>query len=129
MSSIRPTATADRHTDTFVKIVFLIQGVSKRKHLIQISKVIFHTKLIPYHSWWECKNVIEEIRWFRNWIISTYSLGILYRSRKSKDEFVNQPHLTKIVKIRAFLVFWKIPILVSESAHNSLLIILITFSD
>ena len=30
------------------------------------------------------------------------SLGTLYRSRKSKDKFVNQPHLTKIEKSRPF---------------------------
>ena len=50
----------------------------------------------------------------------------------SKDEFVNQPHPTKIVKIRAFLMFLKkskIPILVSDSSHGSLLIILIIFFD
>ena len=33
------------------------------------------------------------------------SFGILYRSRKSKDKFVNQPHPTKIVKIGAFFMF------------------------
>ena len=35
------------------------------------------------------------------------SFVILYRSRKSKDKFVNQSHRTKIVKIRAFLIFLK----------------------
>ena len=60
------------------------------------------------------------------------SLGTLYRSRKSKDKFVNQPHPTKIEKIRAFFVFLrksKIPILVFDSAHKSLLTILLTFFD
>ena len=33
------------------------------------------------------------------------SFGILYRSQKSKGKFVNQPHPTKIVKIREFLYF------------------------
>ena len=49
---------------------------------------------------------------------------------------VNQPHPTKIVSIRAFFVLEinfmkksKIPILVSDSAHKSLLIILQTFFD
>ena len=62
---------------------------------------------------------------------------IFYRSRKRKDKFVNQPHPTKTVKIRAFFVFSKknflkkskIPILVSASAHKSLLIISITVYD
>ena len=36
---------------------FLTQGVSKRKDLMKISKVIFHIKPIPSHPWWECKNV------------------------------------------------------------------------
>ena len=55
-----------------------------------------------------------------------------YRSRKSKDEIVNQPHTTKIVEIRAFFVSLKeskIPVLVFDSAHKSLLVILITFFD
>ena len=34
---------------TFVKTVFFTQGVSKRKDLMKISKVIFHIKLIPSH--------------------------------------------------------------------------------
>ena len=34
---------------TFVKTIFLIQGVSKRKDLMKISKVIFHIKPIPSH--------------------------------------------------------------------------------
>ena len=61
------------------------------------------------------------------------SFGILYRRPKSKDEFINQPHPTKIVKIRAFFEFlkknllkkFKISILLSDSPHKSLLIILI----
>ena len=36
-------------TDTFVKTVFLIQGVSKRKDLMKILKVIFYIKPIPSH--------------------------------------------------------------------------------
>ena len=32
------------------------------------------------------------------------SLGSLYRSRKSKDKFVNQPHPKKIEKTRPFFV-------------------------
>ena len=36
---------------------FLTRGVSKRQDLMQISKVIFHIKLIPSHPWWEYKNV------------------------------------------------------------------------
>ena len=35
------------------------------------------------------------------------SFGIFYRSRKSKCKFVNQPHLTKIVKMKAFFVLSK----------------------
>ena len=58
-----------------------------------------------------------------------------YASRKSKKKFVNQPHPNKIVKIRAFFVFWKknfmkkskILILVSDNAHKPLLITQITF--
>ena len=60
------------------------------------------------------------------------SFGILSRSRKSKNKFVNQSHPTKIIKIGAFFVFLKkskISILVSDSFHKSLLIILITFFD
>ena len=34
----------------------MTQGVSKRKDLMKISKVIFHIKPIPSHPWWECKN-------------------------------------------------------------------------
>ena len=33
------------------------------------------------------------------------SLVTLYRSRRSKDKFVNQPHLTKIEKTRPFFTF------------------------
>ena len=33
----------------------MTQGVSKRKDLMKISKVIFHIKPIPSHPWWECK--------------------------------------------------------------------------
>ena len=54
------------------------------------------------------------------------NFGTLYRSRKSKDKFVNQPHLTKIVKIETFFVFLKkskISILVSDISHESLIII------
>ena len=53
-------------------------------------------------------------------------------AKKIKDEFVNQPHSTKIVKIRAFFVFLKkskILILVSNSSDEFLFIILITFFD
>ena len=39
------------------------------------------------------------------------SFGILYWSRKSKDEFVKQPHPIKIVEIRAFFVFSKMSML------------------
>ena len=38
-----------RQTDTFVKTVFSDSGISKRKDLMKISKVIFHIKLIPSH--------------------------------------------------------------------------------
>ena len=34
----------------------MTQGVSKRKDLMKISKVIFHIKPIPSYPWWECKN-------------------------------------------------------------------------
>ena len=64
------------------------------------------------------------------------SFGILYRGQKSKDEFDNLPHPTKIVKTRIFCDFennfmkkFKIELLVSDSAHKSLLVILITFFD
>ena len=46
--------------------------------------------------------------------------------------FVKQPQPTKIVKISVFFVFSKkskIAILVSDSAHKSLLIILLIFFD
>ena len=35
----------------------MTQGVSKRKDLMKISKVIFHIKPIPSQPWWESKNV------------------------------------------------------------------------
>ena len=73
--------------------------------------------------------ILDKSRW--NYRIGL-SFGILYRSRKSKDKLVNQSHPTTIVKIKAFFVFLrksKIAILVSNSAHKSLLIILITFFD
>ena len=56
LSSIRLT---DRH---FRKNRFLLtQGVSKRKYLIKISKVIFHIKLIiPSHSFKEFENLSVE---------------------------------------------------------------------
>ena len=40
----------------------MTQGVSKRKDLMKISKVIFHIKPIPSHPWWECKNVEENAK-------------------------------------------------------------------
>ena len=36
------------------KPFFLTRGVSKRKDLMKISKVIFHIKPIPSLPWWEC---------------------------------------------------------------------------
>ena len=36
----------------------MTQGVSKRKDLMKISKVIFYIKPIPSHPWWECKKQI-----------------------------------------------------------------------
>ena len=41
--------TTYRQTDTFVKTVFSDSGVSKRKDLMKISKVILHLKLIHWH--------------------------------------------------------------------------------
>ena len=38
--------TDDRQTDTFVKSLFFTQGVSERKDLMRIPKVIFHIKPI-----------------------------------------------------------------------------------
>ena len=49
----------DRQTDTFVKTLFSDSGVSKRKDLMKISKVIFHIKPILSHPWWECKKYME----------------------------------------------------------------------
>ena len=74
---------------------------------------------------------------FRNNHRIKLSFGILYQSRKKKDKFVNQPHLIKIVKMRAFFVFLKffyfekskIAILVSDGAHKSLLIIRLIIFD
>ena len=60
------------------------------------------------------------------------SLVTLYRSRESKDQFINQPYPTKIDETRPFFVFLKkskILILVFDSAHKSLQIIFITFFD
>ena len=48
LSSIRPR---DRQTDIQTlsqKPFFMTQGASKRKHLMKISKVIFHIKQKPY---------------------------------------------------------------------------------
>ena len=67
------------------------------------------------------------MNWLRVQIVFKVSLGTLYRSRKSKDKFVNQPHPIKIEKTRSFFVFLKkskIPILVFYSAHKYLLITL-----
>ena len=58
------------------------------------------------------------------------SLCTLYRSRKSKDKFVNQPYPTKIKETRPFFVFLKkskILILVFDCCHKSLQIIFIKF--
>ena len=49
LSRVMPHTTYYRQTDTFVKTVFLTQGVSKRNDLMKISKVIFHKKPIPSH--------------------------------------------------------------------------------
>ena len=62
---------------------------------------------------------------------------ILLQGPKRKDEFVNQPHPTKIVKIGTLFVFLeknfmkksKISILCSDSSYKFLLIIVITFFD
>ena len=40
----------------------MTQGVSKRKDLMKISKVIFHIKPIPSHPWWECKKILVTLR-------------------------------------------------------------------
>ena len=40
-------STDARQTDTFLKTVFSDSGVSKRKDLMKIPKVIFHIKPIP----------------------------------------------------------------------------------
>ena len=50
-----------RQTDTFVKTLLSDSGVSKRKDLMKISKVIFHIKPIPSHPWWECKKVLIQV--------------------------------------------------------------------
>ena len=72
------------------------------------------------------------IKFYRNRL----KFGKFLENREKKDEFVNQPHSTKIVKIRALFVFKKffskkskIGILVSDRAHKLSLIILITFFD
>ena len=63
LSRVMPHTTyrqTDRQTLSY-KLFFLTQGVSKRKDLIKISKVIFHIKPIPSHPWWECKKWIINI--------------------------------------------------------------------
>ena len=65
------------------------------------------------------------------------SFDILFSEPQWKYKFVYQQHPTKIVKIRAVFVFLKknsmekskIPILVPDSSHNSLLTIILTFFD
>ena len=49
--------------------------------------------------WLSVSHILDNSR--KNYRIES-SFGILYRSRKSKGEFVNQPYPAKIVEIRAF---------------------------
>ena len=46
---------------------FLTQGVSKRKDLMKMSKVIFHIKPTSSHWWWECKNYWLKSRDYDNY--------------------------------------------------------------
>ena len=85
--------------------------------------------------WWDFKGFVYSELLLRNQTINC-ALFILYRSQKNKDKFVNQSDPTKIMKIKEFFVFDRnflkepqIPILVSDSGHKSLLIILIKFFD
>ena len=58
--------------------------------------------------------------------------GTPFEGPKRKNEFVNQPHPTKMVKIEVLVVFLencKFSILISDNSHKSLLFISITFFD
>ena len=113
-------------------------------HIFDWNFRTFFYWFLHFHHKWEGENDFRnfyQIFTFcdpfnqKKWILQK-CLSLLYRNWKSKVKFVNQPHPKNMSKFEHFLCFWKkfinkskIPILVSNSAHISLLIILITFYD